>query len=81
MYYIIEHDIRPDGVVNTSETGRSTFASALAHYYDRQSKLVVNEDFISAHLLLVDDSLTIMKQDNVRTLYKEVPTEPEVSTE
>lgn len=71
MYYIIEHDIRPDGVVNTSETGRSTFASALSFYYDRQSKLVMDTTFVSAHLMLVEENLAIVKQDDVETQYKE----------
>lgn len=70
MYYIIEHDIRPDGVVNTSETGRSTFASALSFYYDRMSKLVMNTDFTSAHLMLVEENLSVVKNDNVETLYQ-----------
>ena len=72
MYYIIEHDIRPDGIVNTSETGRSTFASALSYYYDRQSKLVLNTNFVSAHLMLVEETLAIVMQDNVETQYKPV---------
>lgn len=70
MYYIIEHDIRPDGIVNTSETGRSTFAAALSYYYDRMSKLVVNTNYKSAHLMLVDERLSVAKQDNVATLYQ-----------
>lgn len=77
MYYIIEHDIRPDGIVNTSETGRSTFASALSYYYDRQSKLVMNTDFVSAHLMLVEENLAIVKQDDVETQY----TAPEEAAE
>ena len=75
MYYIIEHDIRPDGNVNVSEVGRSTFALALSHYYDRQSKMVVNEQFASVHLMLVDEKLSLIKQDNVQTLYV-APSEP-----
>lgn len=71
MYYIIEHDIRPDGVVNTSETGRSSFSLALSYYYDRQSKLVVDTNFKSAHLMLVEENLAIVKQDDVETQYKE----------
>lgn len=70
MYYIIEHDIRPDGVVNTSETGRSTFALALSYYYDRASKLVVNDAFVSSHLMLVDESLNVVKSDHLETLYQ-----------
>lgn len=73
MYYIIEHDIRPDGIVNTSETGRSTFASALSYYYDRQSKLVMDTNFTSAHLMLVEENLAVIKNDDVETQYQ--PTE------
>lgn len=69
MYYIIEHDIRPDGIVNTSETGRSTFALALSLYYDRASKLVVSQDFVSAHIMLVDESLNVVKTDHLETAY------------
>lgn len=70
MYYIIEHDIRPDGIVNTSETIRSTFASGLSYYYDRMSKMVMDTNFVSVHLLLTDDQLAVIKQDNVETQYK-----------
>lgn len=70
MYYIIEHDIRPDGIVNTSENGRSTFAAALSYYYDRMSKLVVDTNFTSAHLMLVEENLAVIKQDNVETQYQ-----------
>lgn len=69
MYYIIEHDIRPDGVVNNSETGRSTFSNALSLYYDRASKLVVSELFVSAHIMLVDESLNVVKADHLETSY------------
>lgn len=73
MFYIIEHDVRPDGVVNTSEVGRTTFASALSHYYERQSKLVMHEVFTSAHLMLVDKELNVLKFDHINTLYKPQP--------
>lgn len=71
MYYILEHDIRPDGVVNTTETSRSSLALALSYYYDRQSKLVVSTVFVSAHLMLVNERLNIVKKDDVETSYTE----------
>ena len=77
MYYVIEHQIRPDGVVNTSETGRSTPALALSLYYDRASKLVVNENFTSAHIMLVDESLNVIKADHLETAYKATDTQSE----
>lgn len=73
MYYVIEHQIRPDGVVNTSEVGRTAFASALSHYYERESKLVLSEVFTSAHLMLVDEELNVLKFNHVNTLYKPQP--------
>lgn len=75
MYYIIEHDILPEGNVNVSEVGRSTFALALSHYYDRQSKMVVNTQFASVHLMLVDEKLHIHKADDVQTQYQPEPEE------
>lgn len=76
MYYVIEHDICPDGVVNTSETGRSTFSGALSFYFDRASKLVVSEAFTSAHIILVDELLNVVKSDHLETQYNaENPTE------
>lgn len=71
MYYVIEHNIRPDGIVNTSETGRSTFALALSHYYDRASKVVVAENFVSSHLLLVSEDLEVVQSDHLKGLYRE----------
>lgn len=73
MYYVIEHDVRPDGVVNTSETGRTTFAAALSHYYERKSKLVMNTDFTSAHIMLVDETLVNYEFDHIKTLYVPKP--------
>lgn len=70
MHYIIEHNIRPDGIVNTSETGRSTFALALSYYYERASKVVVSENFVSSHLLLVSEDLEVVKTDHLEGQYK-----------
>lgn len=81
MYYILEHDILPEGQVNVSEVGRSTFALALSYYYDRMSKMVVNEQFKSVHLMLVEENLRIRKQDDVQTQYQPVVEEPEETTE
>lgn len=71
MYYVIEHNIRPDGVVNVSETGRSTFSLGLNYYYERCSKAVVNEAFVTSHIMLVDETLEVIKADHLNGLYKE----------
>lgn len=70
MYYIIENQVRPDGVVNTTTTARTTLALALSFYYDRQSKMVVNTDFVSVHLMLTNERLDVIKKDDVQTLYQ-----------
>ncbi|MBQ0005085.1 MAG: hypothetical protein KBS68_04395 [Clostridiales bacterium] len=71
MYYIIEHQIRPDGIINTTETARSTYALAVSYYHERYSKMVVNEQFVSVALMLTDAELKVMEHAVVPTQYKE----------
>lgn len=68
-YYIIENQIRPDGEVNTSTVSRSSFALALSYYYERCSKMVVNDQFLSVHVMLTDEKLEVVKKDDLTTLY------------
>ena len=56
-YYIIEHQTRPDGVVNTSETGRSSFAAGLSFFHERCSKMSVTELYTKVSILMVDEAL------------------------
>lgn len=70
MYFVIENQTRPDGIVNTTTTSRSTFAAALSLYHDRYSKMCVNADFVSVGLLLCDADLNVVQHDVVETLYK-----------
>lgn len=69
MFYIIENQHRPDGIINNTVTTRQTFASALSFYHDRFSKMVVSEQFTEVNLLLTDDQLHVIQQDDVTTLY------------
>lgn len=62
MYYIIEHDINEE-TITTTETGRSSFASALSFYHERFSKMVVTELFEKVALMLVDSELNVIKHD------------------
>lgn len=71
MYYIIEHQIRPDGEVNVSETARTSFSTALSYYYERCSKMVVTDLFKSVHIMLVDERLNNIKKDDLTTAYVE----------
>ena len=69
MYYIIEHQTRPDGVVNVSETSKATFASALSYYHERYSKMVVTELYTSVSLMLVDADLNVVQHDTIATQF------------
>ena len=69
MYYILEHQIKPNGEVNVSEVARSSFSSALSYYYERCSKMVVTELFTSAYIMLVDEKLKVIKKDDLQTAY------------
>ena len=70
MYYVIETQTRPDGIVNITTTGRTSFASALSLYHDRYSKMCVNTDFTSVGLSLCDADLNVIQHDVVETQYK-----------
>lgn len=81
MFYIIEHDIRPDGTVNTSEVGRTTKAMAKSYYFERYSKMLVNETFKRVALMLTDENLTVLEHEVVFTQYKEPVDEIELGDE
>lgn len=70
MYFIVENQTRPDGVVNTSTTAKQTFASALSYYHERYSKMVMTELYPSVSLLLADANLEVIQHDIIETLYK-----------
>lgn len=70
MYYIVETNHRPDGVINISTTARQTFASALSFYHDRYSKMVMSEDFTSVAIQMVDENLDVWEHDVIETQYK-----------
>ena len=68
-YFIIEHQTRTDGGINVSETARSTFAGGLSLYHERYSKMVVNTDFVSVSIMLVDENLSVIQHDTIQTQY------------
>lgn len=70
-YYIVEHQKRVDGEINVSEVRRSSFASALSYYHERYSKMVMNTEFISVSIMLVDEDLNVIQKDIIETQYKE----------
>ena len=71
MFFVIEHQTRPDGTINVSETSRSTLATALSLYHDRYSKMCVTDLYPSVSLMLVDADLNVIQHDTIQTLYVE----------
>lgn len=69
-YYVIENQIRADAVINTSTTGRSSFASGLSLYYDRCSKMVMTELYPKVAVMLVDEELNVIEHQVIETQYK-----------
>lgn len=70
QYFIIEHQTRPDGVVNVSDTAKATFASALSYYHERYSKMCMTELYKSVSLMLVDADLNVIEHATIETQYK-----------
>jgi hypothetical protein len=62
-YFITELQKRPDGIVNNTLTTRSTLANGLSYFYDRASKAVANEGFVSVALTLQDERGTVIKNE------------------
>lgn len=66
-YYVIENQIRADGVINTSTTARSSFASGLSMYYDRCSKMVMTELYPKVAVMLCDAELNVIEHKVIET--------------
>ena len=62
-YFITELQKRPDGIVNNTLTVRSTLANGLSYFYDRASKAVANDSFVSVALTLQDERGAIIKNE------------------
>lgn len=75
MYtFLTELDKRPDGIINSSVTARSSLAMGLALYYDRASKAVTSTQFTGVALTLTDENGGIIENRSFETLY-EAPAE------
>lgn len=68
MFYIIENQIRKDGIVNNIVTVRQNINSAEAYYHERYSKMSMNEEFVSVALLLADEYLRKIEHSVVKTM-------------
>ena len=68
--FLTELQKRPDGIVNSSVTARSSLATGLALYYDRASKAVTSTQFTGIALNLTDEDGNIIENRHFDTLYE-----------
>lgn len=72
MYtFLTELQSRPDGIINSSVTPRSSLATGLALFYDRASKAVTFTQFTRVALTLQDADGNIIENKAFDTLYGE----------
>ncbi len=70
MYtFLTELQTRPDGIVNSSVTARSSVAAGLSLYFDRASKAVLSVQFTKVALTLEDQDGNILENRAFDTLY------------
>lgn len=71
MYYLTELQTRPDGVVNSTITARSSLATGLAFFYQRAAVAVTTTDYPAVALTLQDQNGTIIKNELFDTQYED----------
>ena len=68
-YYVTELQARPDGIINSTITARSSLAMGLALYYQRAAVAVTSEQFTGVALTLQDQDGNILLNQHFDTLY------------
>lgn len=69
-YFVTELQARPDGIINSTITARSSLALGLSLFYDRASKAVTSEQFTGVALTLQDQDGTILLNEHFDTIYQ-----------
>ena len=69
-YFITELQARPDGIINSSITTRSSLATGLSLYYSRAAAAVTSEQFTGVALTLQDENGTILLNEHFDTIYQ-----------
>ena len=69
-YFVTELQARPDGIINSSITARSSLATGLSLYYSRAAAAVTNEQFTGVALTLQDQNGTILLNEHFDTIYQ-----------
>ena len=70
-YFITELQTRPDGIVNSTITTRSSLAMGLAYYYQRAAAAVASQNFTAVALTLQNQDGFIIENQRFDTLYEE----------
>ena len=76
QYFITELQTRPDGIVNSTLTSRSSYAMGLAYYYQRAAAAVASQNFVSVALTLQNQDGFIIENQKFDTLYEPVEENP-----
>ena len=69
-YFVTELQARPDGIINSTITTRSSLANGLSYYYDRASKAVISTQFTGVALTLQDENGSIILNEHFDTIYE-----------
>ena len=69
-YFITELQARPDGIINSTITTRSSLATGLSYYYTRAAAAVTSEQFTGVALTLQDQNGTILLNEHFDTIYQ-----------
>ena len=69
-YFITELQARPDGIVNSTITTRSSLATGLSYYYTRAAAAVTSEQFTGVALTLQDQNGNILLNEHFDTIYQ-----------
>ena len=68
-YFVTELQARPDGIINSTITARSSLALGLALFYQRAAVAVTSEQFTGVALTLQDQNGNIILNEHFDTLY------------
>ena len=69
-YFITELQARPDGIINSTITTRSSLATGLSYYYTRAAAAVTSEQFTGVALTLQDQNGNIILNEHFDTIYQ-----------
>lgn len=69
-YFVTELQKRPDGIINSTITTRSSLALGLALYYQRAAVAVTTTDYLGVALTLQDEDGNIVLNEHFTTQYE-----------